>query len=348
MASNLRALFLLAACLASLRTAFAQDSITLRPAAALRSGPVHLADIADLGGAGTALGQVTITTLAASAKTVSLAEVRDVLDKQPSINWGRLTLAGAACKVRVAPDPAASTSPTSSPAPAPAASPAPAATGPTVRSAVARKIAETLAVNEDDLRLTFDNSRSDILDMPTDDRVVAIQPLGASDKMSLSVTVYRADAIIATATIRVATLVKREVRIARVPLYRGQVLTDDLVSTDTQFLPATAAPAPIDKVIGTAVRSRIEPGAVVLAKDIESPVVVKKGDKVTVDCISGTFVVRTTARALESGREGQEIRFVVDAPQTSRRAAKDAPDASFTAKVQGPGRAIVLASSALP
>jgi flagella basal body P-ring formation protein FlgA len=84
--------------------------------------------------------------------------------------------------------------------------------------------------------------------------------------------------------------------------------------------------------IGQVVRGRIGAGEVVLGRDVEPPMVARRGDVVSVDCLAGGLVVRTTARATENGREGEVI--TLQALNSKR---------TFRARMDGPGRAVLLA-----
>src|SRR5436190_1231133 len=79
---------------------------------------------------------------------------------------------------------------------------APAPSGDTVRARVAAKIAELLGVPGDALRLSFEETRSDLLNTPTLGRTVAVQAMGASDRLNLSVRVYAGDRLIASGPVR--------------------------------------------------------------------------------------------------------------------------------------------------
>jgi flagella basal body P-ring formation protein FlgA len=63
-------------------------------------------------------------------------------------------------------------------------------------------------------------------------------------------------------------------------------------------------------------------------------VVIRRGEMVSVDCLSGRVVLRATARALSAGVEGQIIEFKVPGA-----------DRTFTARVAGPGRAVAMANA---
>jgi flagella basal body P-ring formation protein FlgA len=314
--------------------AAAQSTVALRPWARIAPGePVRIADVADLQGPeAEALASIVLVTPEELARSprVELAQVRAAAEKQARVNLGRISFSGGVCNVRTVTPPSASAA--SGPSAAPQTQPAPA--GDTVRRHVAARIAQTLGVGESDLRLTFEDG-ADLLALPTSGRTVAVQPAAISERMPVNVRVYRGDRIEAEGTIRVGVLVRRDVLIAREAVSRGGVVDMAHVDVQEQWLPPAITPARRDQVIGAVARTRIEPGRVLLARDVEAPIVVSRGDLVAVDCLSGTVIVSTTARAKESGREGDVIQFQ---SLTSKK--------TFAARVSGPGRAVLLADDA--
>lgn len=325
---RLRVLFLLAGVLSSIGQAVAGDSITLRPAATVAPGAVTLGDVAELEGEAKALATVGLGVVGETAKRVTVEDVRAALAREASVNWGRVSLSGGTCTVRAA----------VAAAPVSGATAAEVSDGPrpgTVRFAVASRIAELLAADESDLRLTFDPQQSALLEASTVGRVTAIQPVGMSDRMALSVRLYDGDRLALSGSVRVDVKIRRSVATATANLTRGQSLNSAGVAIQERWIGPTLTPADTTKLSGRQAKTTIPAGNIILASHVESPVAIKKGDKVSVDCISGGLVVRVTARAIESGREGQEIRFVVaDSKET------------FKARVQGPGRAITTTDAA--
>lgn len=324
-----RLLAIAAILLALAAPARAQSTVALRPwAKAAPGAPVRIADIADLHGPeAQALAAIIVATpqdLARSPR-IELAQVRAAAENQARINLGRISFSGSACTVRAsAPEPAAQ--------PARQAPSAPHAD--TVRQRVVARIAQTLGVDEADLRLTFEDG-AQVLAIPLAGRTVAVQPAAISERMPVNVRVYHADSIEAEATIRVGVLVRRQVLLAREALSRGSPVDMAHVDAQEQWLAPSVAPARRDQVLGAVARTRVEPGRIILARDVEAPVVISRGDLVSIDCLSGTVIVSTTARAKEPGREGDVIQFQ---SLTSKK--------TFAARVSGPGRAVLLAEDA--
>jgi flagella basal body P-ring formation protein FlgA len=116
------------------------------------------------------------------------------------------------------------------------------------------------------------------------------------------------------------------------PKRKGETLAREDLSTDTQWMPLSSAAATAEQLAGAVLRNRLNPGQAISADDVAPPVVVSKGDQVTVHCISGSVVVTTRARAVTSGHDGEVIEF--EALDSKRR---------FTARMNGKGQAVVAA-----
>src|SRR4051812_38299552 len=320
--------------LALAATAPGQGTITLR--SMVRVNPekgVVLGDIADLSGRDAQAEQglvivadpkTELATAGAAGVRVDLARVRQALEKNSKLNLGRLVMSGGQCIMR------AEVAASDSPAPTPA-KPCIAAPGvETVRDRVASRIASTLNADITDLKLTYED-QPELLATPAAGRTVAVQVGGVGDRMALGVRVYEADRVVAQGTVRVSVLVHRQVVIAKSALSRGSQVGADALETDAQWLPPTLSPATLEQVSGSVARGRVEAGRVIMDKDVEPPVLVKRGDLISVDCVSGTVVVGTTARAKEQGCDGQVI--VVQSLQSKK---------TFSVRVSGAGRGVLV------
>jgi flagella basal body P-ring formation protein FlgA len=319
-------IWILAAGVAVFATAALGDTIKLRsftkatPGAALTLG-----NVAELSGpVAEGLADVVVLPEAQATGTVSvdLAMVREVLKAQPRLNMGRLDVSGGTCTVRFAKTEAAASRPATAKAAAP--------TGETVKDRIAARIAIVLGADPSDLMLTFDD-QADLLGTSVNGRTVAVQQTGLSDRMSMAVRVYEGDVIFTQGVVRVGVQVRRDVVIAKVALARGAQTRADMFEADRQWLAPTIQPATAAQAVGAVVRGRVEAGKVVMAKDVEPPIIVKKGDLVSVDCVAGTVVVGTTARAKENGTDGQVIEF------QSLQSKK-----TFQARINGNGRAVMV------
>ena len=323
------------------RVAGAQDSIVLRTTARPpASGPLTLGDVATLAGnEATRLAGVVILDEAALRRPgpqsckVDVRSVREALDRS-DIRWGKVTLSGGTCEITGAASPAPKAKPTP-----------PARTGVQVRDCIARRLAELAQAPVEDLRLSFEESRRELLDLPAAGRSVVVAPTGVSERMPVNVRVLEGGKLIAEGSTRVGVQVRRQVLVLRSAVARGDKIDESEVDAQERWLPPTLTPATKDQALGSAARARISAGEIVLARDVESPAAVRKGQLVAVDCVVGGIVVRmNNARALMDGREGEEILVSPSAATAaSAKAAGDrGPVGSFRAKVSAPGRVVAL------
>lgn len=321
-----------AACVLLAVPAAAQDRITLRPAASVAGNVVRVADVAEvMGPAG--LGEVIVVKDVRSEMgaegagvVVDLARVRAALEKDRTINWGRLTLSGVPCKVRAAGKDEAGNRENAELAPRDAS------TGPTLRDHVSAWLARSYGCVAEDLRVSFDETQGETLDASTNGLTVSIRSLGASDKLSLAVTTYRGDVIATSLTIRATPLIRREVAVAAKRINRGDALSAEVLTRNEQWVPPSVNAMDVESLGGVIARARIEAGTIIRPEHVEQPIVVKKGEIVTVDCVSGGVVVRAMARAMSAARDGEVIAFQY---LESKR--------SFNARINGPGRAVLVA-----
>ncbi|MCE7975038.1 MAG: flagella basal body P-ring formation protein FlgA [Leptolyngbya sp. PLA1] len=287
------------------------------------SSPIVLADVAELAGdTATSHANMVIAPAGPRPATVSLAQVRSALEAGGA-NLGRLSLRGSSCSVLASL--AAPPAPRQEPAPAPAVD--------TVRSVVAARVAELLSVGPADVRLSFEARDEALLAVPIPGRTVAVQPTGVGDRMPLAVRVYDGDQIIAQGQVRVGVLVRRRVLVATSAIAKGSAIRPGSLLEEERWLPPSSSPASQTDLDGQVLKNRLSVGQVVEMQDIEPPLVVKRGDVVAVDCLSGAFSVRTTARALSPGRLGEVIQF-------QSLSSKH----TFRARVSGPGLAVTLAT----
>jgi flagella basal body P-ring formation protein FlgA len=307
----------------------AQDRVALRAVARLSTGaPVLLSDIAEVNGPRAAtLGQIVVSPEATPGE-IDLAAVRRVVEAVPGVNPGRIVFSGSAVTVRAAPS-----EPAGTPEP-PTAEPAAIWSEPTVRQHLAARISEMLGVPPSDLRLNFEERREELLNTRTRGRIVTAQQTGGGERMCLSVRVYEGDTLITQGTLTVGVLIRREVGVLKSPVSRGEMIPAELVTTAEQWLPPTAKPVPVPAIAGRTARARINAGDVVEERDIEATLAVRKGDFLSLDCISGSVVVRTTAKALADAREGDTI--PVETIQWRK---------TLTAKVSRSGHAVAVGAA---
>lgn len=320
--------------------ALAQDGVRLRHLAIVEPrAPVTLGMIADLEGeAASALADVTIIDDAPAElghgerqATVSIERVRQALRDSGRVDWSALTLRGSACVVR----------PRGMPAPVARGVDAPRREAPpvlastlattTVRGHVARAIARALGVDPSDLRLKFDRRDARLLATSAIGRTVDAGVTGLSDDMPVRVMVYDAERIMLDETLRVGVTVRRSVCVLSTDRSRRETIGKGDFRVERRWLRPTETPIDADDAVGLAPRSRLSAGDLVLAERTELPIIVKRGDLVSVHCVSGSVVVQMPARALEDGRDGEVIEL---------KHLKG--EATLRARLSGPGRAVAV------
>lgn len=317
--------------------ALAQDVITLRPVARLAIGaPVTLGDVAVLSGGAEALADVVILENpmdqagADRRLDVSLDDVREKLELAPGFAAGRMNLRGEHCRVILRTPVVADESPASDLRPAPKSG----IVGLTVQDHVEAKLLQTFGVPKDQLQLTYDDSDARLLAFATSGWTVDVQPVGSSATMPMRITMYDASGNIRDESVRVGVRILREVVRTTRALGRGAQLSREDYEIDTAWL-APDVPYIEPMAVGT-VRLRRSTGAgeMLTTGHAEQAEVIKRGEIVSVHVVSGTFVLRSPARALEAGRIGDTIEF--EPLEGGGR---------FSAEVKAAGRAVAIAGA---
>ncbi|MBI1191378.1 MAG: flagellar basal body P-ring formation protein FlgA [Tepidisphaera sp.] len=301
---------LVAFALLSARQAQGQDDVVSLKARVTvdASRPLTLGDVAEISGveASKAAGVIVTPDKIYDGLRLDMPAIRRALELDKKINLGRVRLTGAACVVHIgAGQPAAGTAVSQSQVPEVVAPPG----AETVRDRIGAHLANLFGIDSDDLRLTFDDSDAGILNRPTGGLTVGIQPQGSGDRLPLTVRMYDGERLVVSGSLRVGVEIRRRVLVASRSIARGEVVSEATATTDSQWLGASAAPADPEESMGQVVRAPVRAGEVINARDVEAPVVIRKGDLVAVDCICGGVVVRASLRAIEDGREGDVIQL---------------------------------------
>jgi flagella basal body P-ring formation protein FlgA len=126
------------------------------------------------------------------------------------------------------------------------------------------------------------------------------------------------------------------------PLERGAVVTAadvEIQQRDTAPVSAgrTVPITSVEKLVGMEATRTIRPGDVMMSDSVQPPVLVKRGDSVTVFARGGGIQVRTVARARENGSLGQPVQL--ESLETHK---------TYDAMVTGTREAVVFAASGPP
>lgn len=150
---------------------------------------------------------------------------------------------------------------------------------------------------------------------------------GSVVAVRLRVLVDGAPAATASVTVRVRRL--SPVWVAARPLAHGSVLGEGDARVEKRDVAGVAQPLPPDRtVVGLRARRSIPVGGVLTASCLDAAPDVRRGDKITISLRAGAIRVRVSAKALEDGAAGGEIRVV--SPNGGRE---------YRVRVTGPGAA---------
>lgn len=317
-----------------------------------RATPLTLAQIATLtGDQSQRLGAVVVADVSANLKgvgnvpsiTITPAQVRAALD-QAGVNWGRVELSGPPCQVslpaqqRVVP----TSKPDEHAAPAPPRVPelvdfsAP----PTLRTRIAERIAGMFNVAPTDLRLMFEEVDLEAVSTPAAAARVDLQPATsvASGRVPMQATMYQGERVTLSRLIGVTVLVRRSVPTATRPINRGQTIAHEDFTTAEQWLPpSNKSVANADKLTGSVASNQIRAGQIISEADVGAAIACKRGDLVLIHTLSGNITIKTKARAQAQARDGELAQFKLDGS-----------DRAFTARMSGPGRAVMVVDHSTP
>lgn len=308
-------------------------TIRLRDGVVVEPGePVTLGCVAKLEGAD-ATGLAAMQIRAADAPMpacgwleIDVAAVRRALDES-GVAMGRLAVSGRSCTVRVRAE---------APVEAPALVEAPAqivTKGPTIRTEVIAALAERYGVAVDELRATFEAPDEEFLSTPSGAGRIVVSPTstpGAARAVA-QVRVVSGASIKASRTIRADIEVLRDVLVLKSPLRSREAITAGSFDSERRWVAPSSGDviSSFDGLEGSLARTRVAAGTVLRREHLESPVVMKRNELVTVYMVSSGFEIRTRARARADARIGDVLEFRAEG---SKR--------SFMARVDGPGVAV--------
>ena len=352
MTSWMRSILAIGAALTLAGGAFADVRVTLRASASVDSKrAVSVADVAEIDppttDEATRIAEVVVLPAGEGhAGTVTIAQVRTAMDSA-KVNWGRTSLRGSSCALTIGSDDAGTAK-----ASLPAKNTPKVGLGQTtpqvvdvggdngaatVRQAVSGRLLDLYNVDAASLRLAFDAADEEFLSRRIGESRVDVQPngTGGSVRTPVSIVIYEGDRIAATRTIAVQALINRPVVTARGPIARGQSIGPDDVEIGRQWMGPNAKPAVgPDAAIGQISAKAIQAGATLTAGDVTAPVVCKRGDIVWVHALAGPLTVKAKCRAQGQARDGELVQLKMDGG-----------DRVFSARMSGPGRAVMLAGA---
>ena len=324
--------------LASSCAAFGQ-TVRLRAVVRADAGmPVTLAQLATLEGAAAELGDLVIIANLeaelAGARSVNIPRERIIESVRSSGRAYRSGIDVVGVSTTVAPRASITVAPPAEPEQETVESEEISHYGrATVRGAIEAMLCAELGVTRERARLTFERRDTELLDTSTIGRQVMVRPTGFGDTMPVAVTVYEGERIIAMTSLRVEVAVQREVGVAREPIRRGQKLSPGDIAWEMRWVRASMDPASRAEANGGEAIEAIGPGAIIRERHVRAPITVRRGDSVSVHCVTGTVVIELVAVARQDGRAGEMIELETRGPE--RR--------TLRARVSGPGAAVLRA-----
>jgi flagella basal body P-ring formation protein FlgA len=132
-----------------------------------------------------------------------------------------------------------------------------------------------------------------------------------------------------------------QVAVATRQIARGELITAaDFEMRSLETAPAIgrrAAIESLEQLVGMEARQAIQLGDVILADHVQAPLLVKRGEEITVVSHSGGIRVRTTARARQDGSRGQLVQ--VESLESKER---------YDVRVVGVREAAIFVAGSLP
>ncbi len=303
-------------------------TVTLRSTArVMTSQPITLGDVVTVSDAGLVdLTQVLIDDLERrQSETGWIDLTADEVTDAIALPRARVVVRGRVCRVKVM-----------TPAPAPALTRTTtgrlveAFDGPILREAIRARICAELGVDSDEIKLNFAAKDAQLIRTSIAEMTVEVNPLGISADFPLAVRIYDGERVVINDTLRVGVLVKKEVLVAKHPVARRSEVSQRDYSIESRWVSPTLILARSEDMTGATARAALKIDDIIESRHVEPPIVVSRGDLVSVRCITGSIIAKINTRALADAREGDRIQFE---PITGGR--------RFNATVNGPGQAVL-------
>ncbi|MFO0831396.1 MAG: flagella basal body P-ring formation protein FlgA [Phycisphaerales bacterium] len=337
---------------ALLSSGAAADTVSLRASASLAQGvAVRVADIADVQGeSAVSTRDIVVLDAAAAAKragrdgvvSIELAEVRRALNGAKGVNVGRLALSGAAVQVRIGT--ANRQEPLQTQPPVIGAS--------SLESVLPDALARWFGVEPDAIQVDMRTVDAKVLSTSVEGRTYAVSTSSRGEVLPVQARVFEGDTPVLTETIRVGIKLRKPGCVAVRDIQKGETLSTSDVRAEDVWVWTGSVPAKVTEVAGGIARVGIKAGAMVEDRQVDHPPTVRRGDLISVDCLSGSVMLRTTMRAKADGRAGDVIWLDPVAKSAARRQPVEKQDkvggGPVRARIAGAGRAVLVAGEEDP
>ncbi|MEX2545516.1 MAG: flagellar basal body P-ring formation chaperone FlgA [Phycisphaeraceae bacterium] len=290
--------------------------VYLRPETRVDVDVVTLADVAELHGEyAQSLGDVEILRLDAEANDHELTRrrLRSVLG-DAGVHWGRLTIRGReTCMIRRAAPAAAHAAASDAEAPVERVdAPAPVAPSPgTLGARIERLIVDLADAEREALRIRFRERDADRLALPLTEHRFELQPATVSGVGRVPVMVQRYEGDRELDRFTIMADVERRVTalVATQTIGRGQRLGREHFERRELYLDVDRGEplADFELIRGRHADAVLREGTVLYPDHVRSPTLVRRGERITVRATAGELMVRTSARADDTGAMGDII-----------------------------------------
>jgi flagella basal body P-ring formation protein FlgA len=204
----------------------------------------------------------------------------------------------------------------------------------TLRGTIAAKIVGALGAMPEHVRLIFNGDDATTLALSAADFRFELKPESSltGDRVTLTVRVWSNGLVAESAQITIRPLVHVETATVVRDLDRHETITSADLTTKRQWLTPLRASvvATVDDVVGRIATKNLNDGDLLRLRDVVRPVVIDRGDRVTVRCLVGGVAISLQAEALDDGATGDMIQL-----------RKLGERERFVAMVTAPGEAIV-------
>jgi flagella basal body P-ring formation protein FlgA len=178
--------------------------------------------------------------------------------------------------------------------------------------------------------------------------MVSVTPTAKSSDVPLSVRVFAGDMLVVSESIRVKLSVRRQALVAAHDIDRGGAVDVTNTLVDERWMPFSNLEREVQALAavpseGAVAKLAIKASQVIGSRHVSLPLLVEKGDVVSVDCVRNGMVVRASLRAMTDGKLHEIIEFT---PLARNRTAKDRRESRepvvIRGRVVGAGRAVML------
>lgn len=301
-----------------------QDSVRLRDHAVVTGERVLLRDVAELQGElSESLGDVVVATLGPAGAVsggsgdsggepavVTIDSVRRALDAH-GVNWAVVTLRGhGVCRVQRSDHPQDRPAQIDRACAAGEADPMDFPSTGTLQDRVIELIERFAGVDRQQLRIEFADPDEQTLSQLIGRDRYELEPLSSVPVGRVPIVIRRWDGDRPVEVGRVtAEVARRRVAVvARATIGRGQTIAPgDLEPRELYLTTPTEPVASPEHAVGRVAAAVIRAGAAIYPDQLRSPLLVRRGEPVTVRCVSGALVIKVVGRAMQDGGLGNVI-----------------------------------------